>query len=89
MNNQEIILAMWGIPLFLGTVVVTRICIELFRDLIEILIQKIDDYRFEKMLNKTPEKDLIITKDQQKELFAGLGRNSVQGLITTKKTSQV
>ncbi|HBB42493.1 MAG TPA: hypothetical protein DCZ74_03170 [Treponema sp.] len=87
MNNQEIIL--WLIPLFLGTVVVTRICIELFRDLIEILIQKIDDYRFEKMLNKTPEKDLIITKDQQKELFAGLGRNSVQGLITTKKTSQV
>lgn len=89
MNNQEIIL--WLIPLFLGTVVVTRICIELFRDLIEILIQKIDDYRFDKMLNKNkiPKNDLIITKDQQKELFAGLGRSSVQGLITTKKTSQV
>ncbi len=85
MNNQEIILAMWLIPLFLGTVVVTRICIELFRDLIEILIQKIDDYRFDKMLNKTPEKDLIITKDQQKELFAGLGRSSVQGLYNHER----
>lgn len=77
MNNQEIILAMWLLPLFLGTVVVTIICIIFFRGLIEILIQKLDDYRFDKMLNKIHEKDLIITKDQQKELFAGLGRSSV------------
>lgn len=72
MEGTEILKTiLWGVPLFLFTVFITRIFIAIICYLIEILIEKIEDYRFDKRLNKkkNPEKDLIITKDQQEKIF--------------------
>lgn len=75
MTGMEIFkTVLWIVPLYLATVLVSRIIIEIICYFVESLIEKIEDYRFVKRLNKkkTPEETLIITKEMQKQLFEAI-----------------
>lgn len=75
MTDMEIFKTMlWVVPLYLATVLVFRIIIEIICYFGESLIEKIEAYRFDKRLNekKTPEETLIITAEQQKKIFEAI-----------------